>query len=503
MNHNDIKNVTYLNVVKPASFSYVKQRDVFWPFFLWRVLAPKNQPALDVFQVLILKLLKAGCSSEGSICEYSNLDNVLVGKLLLDLMAADLTYGKIKGEWKITQKGRDSLKGVEAESNETMSYYLVQDALTGQLLPRVLTRLSYIDSMDFSEKYPAFIISRSSGKKSRPLLIETSKTNIEQPSVEQMSDCLRGFRRDQNKLIQKDMCVSDKQQKIKNSISLIEDEAIPVFIHLKLFSVCSGERSWYLSDPTGLTTTVPELNDIAEQVLISNKVFASSINNVLGIADKDHASDYLKQKDKFSESAKLELHSNYSWTQSHDMIREQVLGMLRIKKEVEFEKKPKQEQLRSLLSELHNVIEAWIKTILRPDKKNTEWRKLPSPKEHREDRDKLAQELYLRTEGVSTYVAQRLATVRRGSIQAALTMGNQSLKPLLSAMILKFPWVVEQLNREYSDWLDLSVQLSDDRNTKGSHANSKGEVLTKEEIMNHVESVERLLAVSEKLIGSN
>ena len=503
MDHNDLKNITYLDFVKPASFSYVKQRDVFWPFFLWRVLAPKNQPELDVFQVLILKLLKAGCNSERNICEYSNLENVLVEKLLLELMAAGLTYGKVKGNWKITQKGRDSLKGAEVESNETMSYYLVQDALTEQLLPRVLTRLFYKDSMDFSGKYPAFVISRSSGTKITPLLVATRKTNMEQPSVEQMSDCLRGFRKAQNKLFQKDMYISDKQKKVNSSISLIEDKAIPVFIHLKLFSVSSGERLWYLTDPTGLTTTVPELNDIAEQVLISHEAFATSIENVIGIADEDQPSGYLKQKDKFYESAKLELHSNYSWTQSHGMLRKQLLGMLRIKKEVEFVKKPKQEQLRSLLSELHNVIEAWIKTILRPDKKNTEWRKLQSPKEHRQDRDKLAQEVYLRTEGVSAYVAQRLATVRRGSIQAALTRGNQSLKPLLSAMILKSPSDVEQLNREYSDWLDLSVKLADDRNTKGSHANSKSEVLTKEEIMNHVEFVERLLAVSVKIIGSN
>ena len=76
MTHNDIKNITYLDVVKSPRFSYTKQKDVFWPFLLWRVLAPKSQPELNVFQVLILKLLKAGCSSKESICEYSNLDGL-------------------------------------------------------------------------------------------------------------------------------------------------------------------------------------------------------------------------------------------------------------------------------------------------------------------------------------------------------------------------------------------------------------------------------------------
>lgn len=503
MTHNDIKNITYLDVVKSPRFSYTKQKDVFWPFLLWRVLAPKSQPELNVFQVLILKLLKAGCSSKESICEYSNLDGELVRYMLLELQSKGLI-----DDWNITQEGRDRLKGIEAKSDETVSYYLVQDALTGQLLPRVLTRLSYIDSMDFSEEYPAFIISRSSGKKRKPLLIKTGKTSVEQPSVEQMADCLRGFRRDQRKLIQADIDILDNEQRINNSISLIEDKPIPVFIHLKLFSVYYGNRMWYLSDPTGLTNTVPELNDIAEQVMSSNKQLASSVIDVLGIADDEgNTSSYSMQQDEFSEKAKLELLSEYSWTQQHDMIREHVLSMLRLKIQVEHEKKIKQEVLRSLLAELQMVIEAWIKTFMSPDKNCNDWQQLVMRWNKAEpifqSNRAILKEIYLRTNGVSPYAALRLATVRGGNVRAALTLGNQSLKPMLAAIILKFPLVVEELNREYLNWLDLVIKLADDRNSKGSHANSQGVTLTKEEIMNHVNSVEKLLTVLENLIGNN
>ena len=113
---------------------------------------------------------------------------------------------------------------------------------------------------------------------------------------------------------------------------------------------------------------------------------------------------------------------------------------------------------------------------------------------------RLIEQIYLGVSGVSAYAAYRLATVRGGNVRSAMTRGDQSLKPMLAAMLLTFPKVVERLSTQLPNWLDNAVRLADDRNKKASHAS--GEVLSKEEAMSHFESTIELLVVLESFLGS-
>ena len=93
-----------------------------------------------------------------------------------------------------------------------------------------------------------------------------------------------------------------------------------------------------------------------------------------------------------------------------------------------------------------------------------------------------------------------LSTVNPGAIRSALTYGNQSLKPLVAGMLLKNPDMVEAINSQYPTWLDLIIPLANDRNKFASHAGGKS--ISKENVMEHLSSVDELLIVLERFLGS-
>lgn len=478
---------------------YSDKKDIFWPFYLWRVLAPKPKPPINIFQMLVLKLVKADCKTVERLYEYTNLEPELLKYIL-----SQLNQEGYLNTWELTEEGQSVLKGELINSKERTSYYLIQDALTGRLLSRVMSELPHIDGMDFSEKYPKYLVSKSSGKSVSPLLLNKGIIKPSLPTVEEMSHCIKEHRRALNQLKQADLYVPDNAFSIDLSVELIEQDAIPVFVHLNLFSPLSGERMWYLSDPTGLSHTVPELNEAAEQVMESQKEFAARVESVIGIAAKEQTTSYQERMNEFEQQAKLELLSTFAWTKKDTLVEKHTLAMLRIKKQILAETNPRFELLDALLNEQQKVLEAWLKSFIKPDKNNEDWHVLVT----RWNRDKpvlqqnksLKKEIFLRVEGVSDEVAFRLATSNSSTIRNALTHNSQSLKPMLAAMLLSFPEVVEQLNLIIPDWLDCAVQLADARNSKSAHAG--GSSLTKEEALDHLNNVESLLKVLENLLGT-
>jgi len=499
ISHKNIQNVCYLKSIENKQAYYDKQRHVFWPFHLWRITAPKYKTPLNIFQMLLLKLVKAGCTANEKLCIYSNLDKELVKYIL-----AQLTNDGFLDGWAITDKAVSLLEGKQVQNKEISSYYLIQDATTGKLMPRVLSSLPYIENMDFSAKFPTFIVSKGSGKKVSPLMVNNIQ-RAEQPTAEQMNVCLRAHRRVLNQLKQADVYVSDADFNINYSIDFIEHEPIAAFIHIRLFSTITGDRSWYLSDPTGLTESLPELNEVAEKLIESNKGFASRVNDVIGIAEKEHMTSYQEQMLQFEEQAKVELLSKYPWVQKYSLIDKHLLGMLRLKKQVEFESSPRFELLDGLLSELQRVLEAWLKEAIEPKKNNSEWEVFVVEwdgnrvKKYQSDK-RVREQVFYRVNGVSKEVGYQLSTVQPGTIRSALTYGEQSLKALIAGMLLKYPDMVEAINSQYPTWLDLIIPLANDRNKFASHAGGKS--ISKEDVMEHLSSVDELLKVLEQFLGN-
>ncbi len=500
--HNDWFAISFISPHRVSGVHYEQSRSVFWPFFLWRVLAPSDVPELNLFQTLLLKLIRSGCQVLDSLVSYSNLDKELVLHIIAELENKGLLDG-----WQVTEQGIEVLGGIQQQSTHYDSYYLIQDAQSGQLLPRLFSKISHIDTIDLSQEFPSFVKSRSSGKRVTPLLIKTNGRQPEPPKPQQMADAVKQHRLERNQLKQGGVELADDSLK-SGTVQLIEAEPIPVYVHLQIFSSIGGEQPWYISDPAGLTQALPLLRDSVIQCAKNNKSLNGYIDSVMGIAevqgDKGDSS-YQAQQKVFDERANLALWENYGWTDKYSLIHDQVLSMLRLKIRVnEAGEAPRPELLNSLLSESQNVVEAWAKTLVKPDPANTDWHVLVKDWGGNGypvyNNSKLLLKAMFQQLGCnSEYAATQLATVRGGNIRSALTHGNQSLKAMLAAVLLAFPLVVEQINQVYADWLDDIICLANDRNRKASHASL--DKLNKTEALNHCATVETLLTVLATILG--
>ena len=539
ISHQDIEDASYLKSSMNNKVYFERKRDLFWPFYLWRVTAPKEKPPLNIFQTLLLKLVRAGCNANDKLSLYSNLNIDLIRHILQELMSEGYLIN-----WSLTEKAVLFLEGKEVNTQETSSYYLIQDVISGTLMPRVLSSLSNIEGMDFSKEYPQFRENRAKGKLTKPFLVRhNQQPEQSQPTAEQMNVCLRSYKREKNRYKQANMYDSDEAFE-DDSIEFIEDRPIAVFMHMRLFSA-AGDQPWYLSDPTGLTPALAELRESADKLIKLNKPFATLINHVMGIAahetlpidelspeirtkpesphgvtgsnETDNGVDdpnrhIDKKRDLVNEHAEKRLSERYSWVKEYEPIRKEIFKALVLKIDIEYidtsdntqiSKSKEVEKLifiEGLIGYLQKTVEALVKTLNKPNKSNKEWESLViewdgyKPKKYQTDK-KLLKTMYEEA-GASKQEAEQLKHVRCGYIQRAAQHGDTSLKALLAGMLLASPKEVKkevnQISKEYPDWLDKMLKLTTDRN-EASHA-SRNQV-TKDQAFGHFKSVEDLLIV--------
>jgi hypothetical protein len=71
ISHKDIQDVSYLRNKENQKVEYIVSKDMFWPFYLWRVSAPKEKAPLNIFQMLIIRLIRADCNAIDKLCLYN------------------------------------------------------------------------------------------------------------------------------------------------------------------------------------------------------------------------------------------------------------------------------------------------------------------------------------------------------------------------------------------------------------------------------------------------
>lgn len=533
ISHQDIEDASYLKSSMNNKVYFERKRDLFWPFYLWRVTAPKEKPPLNIFQTLLLKLVRAGCNANDKLSLYSNLNIDLIRHILQELMSEGYLIN-----WSLTEKAVLFLEGKEVNTQETSSYYLIQDAISGTLMPRVLSSLSHIEGMDFSKEYPQFRENRAKGKLTKPFLVRhNQQPEQSQPTAEQMNVCLRSYKREKNRYKQADMYDSDEAFE-DDSIEFIEDRPIAVFMHMRLFSA-AGDQPWYLSDPTGLTPALAELRESADKLIKSNKPFASLINHVMGIATQEtlpigEGSNEIRIKPESPQQIiepkedvrngggdpggywdlldhyvkKQLLEKKYFWVIGNDRAKKYVENALTSKFEIEYigarddtQKRDKRTQnlIEQLVSNLQKTVEAWVKTLNVPNNSNKEWQYLVKEYEGRRpifQKNKQLLKTMYEAAGASEREADQLKHVQCGQIQHAVQFGNTSLKALLAGILLASPKEVKkevnQISKDYPDWLDKMLKLARDRNDA---EHDSGKLVTQEQAFEHFESVEKLLIV--------
>jgi len=488
--HKALESVEY---IKPFSrnFYYTKPQDLWWPFWAWRIIAPDEADETDIFQELILRLIKAGAQEIDALEKYSCLHREFVVHLIAILGEKELLQG-----WELTEQGEKAVVDGYQRSDKLSTYYLLQDAESGKLVPRVFPSLSYINNVTVNENKVSYLRSRSSGKSIRPYILRTSRSTPVRPSVDEVYDAIRSHRLDRNRLSQAGLD-SDAMSLYEDQIELLDDDPFPVYMHLQLFTELGGERPWYISDPTNLLPSLDMLSRVADKRLETDKFFAERVGEILGVAIDKEANAYDDVNVKIDEKIKAQLIMNYAWVSRKPQVEKYVLMMLKDKQVLESASDKRDWMRESLVSSMQKVCESIVKMLSPPDENNEEWGKVEIEPESRNRRQIKA--IYLQCYAVDDQLAFNFSKIRSGQIRAAMQTGNQSLRQLLAAMVLTIPQIVTEIERGIPNWLNQAISLGESRN-KAEHANDH--IIDEQIVAAHMKFIENLLKFIEGSVAN-
>lgn len=160
-----------------------KCRPLLWPVLVHRVLYPEvRRPLLNLFQRAVFGLIRARTTRVDDIAELTDLHPSLIRLILAQGVSNDWLTPEVDA---LTEKGQRLLDDEEEERSNLKSGYLLQDAITGQLWPRMVGKLNEMEAKDPAAQYPEFMAERKTGKLIKPFVLRCRKREL--PPVDNQS----------------------------------------------------------------------------------------------------------------------------------------------------------------------------------------------------------------------------------------------------------------------------------------------------------------------------
>ena len=173
----------------PRRLPHFKSSPVLLPVWVWRVLAPipVRSPELNVFQRTILSFLEAGKTDTVEIAEWMGVERDLVLLIIVNELQEEKKL--VDRQYKLTTEGQTVLNNSlehRRDLNRLTHCYMFQDALTGEIWPRIASDLRDIEPLREESGFPILKRDRNSGKELKPFVLACSpKDRPSEPSIEE------------------------------------------------------------------------------------------------------------------------------------------------------------------------------------------------------------------------------------------------------------------------------------------------------------------------------
>src|SRR5690606_10461333 len=169
-------------------------RPVLWPVLVHRVLYPDaRMPELNLFQRAVLGLIRARTVRVETIAELTGLHLNLI-KLIL---AQGVSNGWLaENAEALTHKGERLLDNEEVDEVNLKSGFLLQDAVTGDCWPRLVSQLAQIEPMDPLARHPKFLNERKKGEVISPFMIAGGRGDLPYVDHDSLMTAYREYRQD-------------------------------------------------------------------------------------------------------------------------------------------------------------------------------------------------------------------------------------------------------------------------------------------------------------------
>jgi len=273
----------YLNFLEGRKSPY-KSQSFLWPVRIWQVLAPgMDSSVLNIFQRTILGLMEAHQTDPADMAEWLGVDKELVQYILAtQLMPNDW----VDSRGRLTREGVERLEQDVQARQDLKPGYVFQDAFSGNLWPRVVDSLPYVEPSSISGNGRLrFRQRRESDWEEEPFIIKGGGFDSRRPEINGLRESIQlGNNAIHNQKVRDELWTGELREYQIDEIELIDPEPIPAYIFC--WAISDPVHSWAISDPCAITRSADWMRKNVYSLAGKNTGFAGYLSSYLGESDE-------------------------------------------------------------------------------------------------------------------------------------------------------------------------------------------------------------------------
>jgi hypothetical protein len=428
----------------PKGMRWSQRRFVLWPALMYRVVAPEvRERQVNVIQKAVLGMCRAGTTNAQRIGDRLRIHPDLAALVYVELQER----GLLGRDGLPTQKGRELFEEETLESHKLVTGHVFQDPWNGDLWPRFVERLDYVELQPNPNGFPDLVLgSKGKPRRERAFMCLPGETVC--PPVPHPSDVLRATRRHRAALRGADSFEAVDGDEFRSPggdvpierVSLVDDHPTPVFLTTFLYLPEAGDVAgeWHVCDPFALGAS-PGLRRALSREMQSSASLRGLLESMIGRSLDDQIDEQRRWAAEVRAQATLNVESILT-------VNARTLPQYRDLVDLESAHVEatllgdacSQQKLRDLLGAARRVLEATFRTIADQHPPRDVWRRVYAQGKPVEDRDYFARvyETSAQTAGFRVPLPAALAAVRPNQVKAACYRDGWRLRGAIVAAIL-------------------------------------------------------------------
>lgn len=278
----------------PKDMRWSKRSFVLWPVLMYRVVSPEvRDRQLNVLQKAVLGMCRAGVSNVERIGARLHIHSDLAAVIYLELQQLCL----VGANGLPTEMGRELFEEATLETSRMVTGHVFQDPWTGDLWPRFIEKLDYVELQQSSNSDFHNLVLGSKGKPRREPAFMVLRGDLALPPAPSASDIVRVTRRHRSALRRSESYeISDEDDTFAHAgsvalerVSFIDDRPTPVFVtsFMYLPEAVDLAGEWHACDPFGLGIS-PTLRRALEREMRSSTKLHAVLRNMIGQSLDQH-----------------------------------------------------------------------------------------------------------------------------------------------------------------------------------------------------------------------
>lgn len=405
-----------------------KTQPLLWPVQVHQVLYPAvADDALNLFQITLLRLVQAGSHQADEIAALTGLHTDLIRLIQAQLYSRGLLDDQAR---ELTGAGLAALDEEDAQREQLATGYLFQDAITGQLWPRIEAQLAVIEPVDPQAQFPTFSVERKTGKTWMPFLAKAGRQAISVPDQQAILKAWQDYRADFRAARQLHSAGALPGQ---IRLSQFQQAAAAPFSARVLVwvSAAHNARLWRISDPFDIREQAWWLDDSLAAMVADNRPLAGRLARLIDqpAPEQQTVEQWLQS---LQQQVTFRVTLDYPWLEKEPDLAAVLAPLLELQARLEAEQ-PHRNDREAAITNSQKLLEVLMQWLIHRFPGDTA--ALPKVKRHCRDRNK-ALLLALALPAFTEPVCETLAGQSLSSVRQTLKRPRGSLKGLLFAAAL-------------------------------------------------------------------